>query len=279
MILKVDAAQLEWRVKVFLAQDEVGMAEIWDMEAGKFDLHTDNEKKFKLPSRVIAKNFVYQMIFQDAFGPDGLKGAAGGFAAKADFQHVFTGTKKQKIDGWLKVCEEFFEKYPGIRQHSVDLIAGATTDGFLIVPSGRFYPFSPEPKWDGSLDWPRTKILNYPIQGFSADLVQVARLTLWDQWDTSKGLLINTVHDDVEADVDNDPDNVYNTCIRMEEAFKTIPQNFEKKYGTEINVPMSGEVKYGFNLNEAYMKKFKKETFFQDYKEYLDKHGSKQVCH
>lgn len=279
MILKADAAQLEFRVKVFLAQDEAGMEEIPLMDQGLKDVHTENQERFKLPDRTIAKNWLYQAIFCDAFGPQGLNAAAGGFAAKADFQHVFPVSKKQATESWLRVLEAFFGKYEGIYQHGPALIGEATSTGRIVVPSGRFFPFKPELTWSGELDWPRTKILNYPVQGFSADLVQVARLTLWDQWDTSKGLLINTVHDDVEADVDNNPEIVYNTCITMEEAFRSIPANFKKRYGSEINVPLSGEVKYGVTLNEKSMKKFKRATFFEDYKEYLEKHGTSKVQH
>lgn len=276
MLLKIDAAQLEFRVKVFLAQDEAGMAEIPLMDQGLKDVHTENQTRFVLPNRTIAKNWLYQAIFCDAFGPQGFTGAAGGFAAKADFQHVFPGSKKQATEQWLKVLEAFFTKYEGIRQHGPALIAEAVNTGRIVVPSGRYFPFHPEPTYHGDLDWPRTKILNYPVQGFSADLVQVARLTIWDWWDSSQGLLINTVHDDVEADVDNKPETVYNICIRLEESFRAIPQQFKKRYGSEITVPMSGEVKYGINLNEKSMKKFKKETFFEDYKQYCEEYsGSK----
>jgi hypothetical protein len=277
MLLKVDAAQLEFRVKAFLAQDEKAVEEIWRMEDGTYDIHTDNQTRFVLPDRTIAKNWLYQAIFSDAFGPEGLVGAAGGFSAKADFQHVFQGSKKEKVRQWHEVLKKFFGKYEGIYQHGVTLITEATSTGRIVVPSGRFFPFAPEPTWGGGIDWPRTKILNYPVQGFSADLVQVARLAVSDQWDTSTGLLINTVHDDVEADVDNDPQRVYTNSILLENAFKDIPKNFKKRYHSEINIPLSGEVKYGVNLNEKYMKKFKRETFFQDYKEYIEKYG--QVHH
>jgi hypothetical protein len=275
LLLKIDAAQLEFRVKVFLAQDQKGMEEIALMDEGKYDVHTENQTRFVLPNRTIAKNWLYQAIFCDAFGESGLRGAAGGFAAKADFQHVFP--KNKAHEGWLGVLERFFEKYPSIYQHGPVLIREATQTGRIVVPSGRFFPFKPEPSYGGSLDWPRSKILNYPVQGFSADLVQVARLIIWSWWDTQKGLLINTVHDDVEADVDNDPDSCYNICIRLEDSFRQIPAVFEQKYGSEINVPMQGEVKYGINLNEKFMKKFKRETFFQDYKEYKEQYGTSQV--
>lgn len=278
MLLKVDAAQLEWRVKVFLAQDRVGMDEIVEMEAGRFDIHTDNQEKFNLPSRVIAKNFVYQAIFQDAFGDRGFHGAASGFAAKADFQHVFPGSKKKAQEQWYGVVETFFNKYKGIHEHSKYLIREATEKGRIEVPSGRFWTFKPEVGYDGNLAWPITKILNYPIQGFSADLVQVARLNLWKETEAARlgqtVLLVNTVHDDIEADVDNNPEVVYNTCIAMEQAFHRIPEQFKKLYGSEINVPMAGEVKFGVNLNEASMVKFKKATFEKDYKDYIAKHGN-----
>jgi hypothetical protein len=279
MLLKVDAAQLEWRVKVFFAQDSVGMKEIEEMEAGKFDIHTDNQTRLlnlgeHPKGRTIAKNFIYQMIFQDVFGDQGMAAAGKGFAAKADFMHVFEGSQKQRAEKWEAVAEAFFKKYAGIHRNSIELIRTACTTGSIVVPSGRFYKFSPEQKY-GQLDWPRTKILNYPIQGFSADLVQIARLVLWEKIQGNQYvLLINTVHDDIEADVDNNPEVVYNTCIAMEEAFKEIPDRFKKMYGSVINVPMAGEVKYGVNLNEGSMVKFKKETFEKDYKDYIAKYGN-----
>ena len=280
MLLKVDAAQLEWRVKVFLAQDKVGMAEIPLMDEGKLDIHTDNQNRFALPNRTIAKNYIYQFIFQDAFGDQGFYAAAAGFAHKADFQHVFGDLpKKRRVEKWLEVVESTFKKYDGIYKHGISLIREATTTGRIVVPSGRFYPFVPEPTYGGDLDWPRTKILNYPVQGFSADLVQVARLTIWKRiqalpaFEKGQILLINTVHDDVEVDVDNDPELVYTISTILEQSFRDIPSEFKKLYGSEINVPLAGEVKYGLTLNESDMKKFKKATFEQDWKEYLEKHG------
>lgn len=255
------------------------MEEIPLMDQGLKDVHTENQTRFNLPNRTIAKNWLYQAIFCDAFGPQGLNAAAGGFASKADFQHVFPGSKTQASKQWLKVLEAFFEKYEQIYQHGPTLIGEATRTGRIVVPSGRFFPFAPEPNWSGELDWPRTKILNYPVQGFSADLVQVARLTVWDDWDNSTGLLINTVHDDVEADVDNKPENVYNSCILLENSFRAIPAQFKRRYGSEINVPMSGEVKYGINLNEKSMKNFKRETFFEDYKAYVEEYGTSKIQH
>ncbi|SRR5258706_128667 len=262
MLLKVDATQLEWRVKVWMAQDKVAMQEIKD--GVKF--HEDNQKRFNLPTKTIAKNFLYQMIFSDAFGEQGIKGPAYSYAHKADFQEASTSIKY-----WENVIERFFDKYQGIYSHSIELIRTATSTGRITNPSGRFYKFSPIRTWNEQVDWPRTKILNYPIQGFSADLISIARLLLRERLSKnfsygSKALLINTVHDDAEMDVDNDPELVYNICILMEECFRDINSEFRKKFGVEINVPMGGEVKFGWTLFEADMVKFNAVTFEEDWR-------------
>jgi len=245
-----------------MAQDKVAMQEIKD--GVKF--HEDNQKRFNLPTKTIAKKFLYQMIFSDAFGEQGFRGPAYSYAHKADFQEASTSIKF-----WENVIEKFFGKYQGIYQHSIDLIEQATSKGRITDPSGRFYVFSPLRTWDGQVDWPRTKILNYPIQGFSAVLVLLARLLLRERLRKnfsygSKALLINTVHDDCELDVDNNPEIVYNISRLLEECFRDINSEFKKKFGVEINVPMAGEVKFGWSLYEPEMVKFNAVTFEDDWR-------------
>lgn len=56
MLIKGDLSALEWRAAVFLSQDRVGIKEI---EEG-LDQHTHNQQTFGLPSRLIAKVFVFR---------------------------------------------------------------------------------------------------------------------------------------------------------------------------------------------------------------------------
>lgn len=56
MIVNVDASALEWNVAAYLSQDPVAHEEIWN----KVDQHTENQKRFGLPSRLIAKTFVFR---------------------------------------------------------------------------------------------------------------------------------------------------------------------------------------------------------------------------
>jgi DNA polymerase I-like protein with 3'-5' exonuclease and polymerase domains len=261
MLLKVDAAQLEWRVKVFLAQDPVGMEEIQK----SFPIHDNNKEVFGLPTKTIAKNFLYRMIFTDAFGDNGFDGPAYAYAHDADFAHVSTSQRF-----WRGVVEKFFEKYQGVHKHSIALIEEATSTGKIVSPSGAFYLFKPVVTWGGQTDWPRTQILNYIVQGLSAQFVMIARLLLKKRLPelgySDRALLINTVHDDIETDVDNDPELVYNISMLMEKCFSDIPAEFEKKFGVKVNVPMAGEVKMGWTLYEKEMVKFNKETFQEDWR-------------
>ena len=56
MLVNADAKGLEWIAGTFLSQDKVAMEEIWS----GMDQHSDNQKTFGLPSRLIAKVFVFR---------------------------------------------------------------------------------------------------------------------------------------------------------------------------------------------------------------------------
>jgi len=264
MLIACDASQLEWRVKVWLAQDPVGMKEIQE----GYPIHDDNQKVFQLPTRTIAKIFLYRVIFADSFGERGFAGPAFAYANDSDFRGTSTSAKF-----WEGVIGRFYTKYAGIYNHSVGLIRQAIETGRILSPSGRVYNYSLEEKY-GRKDWPRTQILNHIVQGLSADFVMIARLLLQRRLESEvlalgcsmeQALLINTVHDSIELDVDNNPELVYNISLLLEQCFADIPKYFEKHYGTTVNVPMAAETKYGFSLYEPDMCKFDPLTFEKDF--------------
>lgn len=78
-------------------------------------------------------------------------------------------------------------------------------------------------------------------------------------------LLMNTVHDSIDLDVDNDPELCYNISILLQECFRDIPLAFKKHFGVDVNVPMAGEVKMGWTAFEDDMLKFKPDTFNNDW--------------
>lgn len=236
--------------------------------ANNYSPHDDNQKRFGLPTRTIAKVFLYRAIFADCFGKRGNAGAAYAYANDADFAVASTS-----VSFWEQVLDRFFEKYSGVYQNSISLIKSATTDGRILSPSGRVYQYSPVRKFNGDMDWPRTQILNHIVQGLGADFVMEARLIFWHRLKqkgylkTGKVFVNNTVHDSIETDVANEPELCYNIAMELRKAFQDIPRAFQKHYGTEINVPMDGEVKLGWTMFDKDMKVFNPETFEKDFKD------------
>ncbi len=232
MLIQCDAKALEWLVAVYLSQDPTGIKEI----IANVDQHTDNQHRFGLPSRLIAKTFVFRLIYG---------GSAYSYANDPDFTAVST---KEKF--WQKVIEEFYAKYTGLADWHTALMQEATTTGMLRMPTGRIYNYRPEER-RGDLVWPRTTILNYPVQGTGADIMCIARVSFARRFKQRgiKGKLISTVHDSIVVDVeDTEVDTV---CKMFHEVFDDIPANFKRIFGKEFNLPARCEVEYGMNLKDT----------------------------
>jgi hypothetical protein len=60
MLVACDAKQLEWRVLLELARDQVGINEVLNGD----DTHDLNRVAFSLPSRLIAKIYLFRTIYR-----------------------------------------------------------------------------------------------------------------------------------------------------------------------------------------------------------------------
>jgi DNA polymerase I-like protein with 3'-5' exonuclease and polymerase domains len=128
----------EWRVALFLSQDTVGLKEL--MEG--IDLHTANQERFKLPSRLIAKTYLFRLLYG---------GSAYSYANDPDFNTV---SKSEKF--WEKVIEATYEKYQGLGRWHKKLVQTAIETGKIETPFGRQFVYQDPMK-------ERTKILNYTV--------------------------------------------------------------------------------------------------------------------
>lgn len=226
MLLQADAKQLEWVGAAYLSQDSLAIQEIWDM----VDMHSDNQKRFDLPSRLIAKTFVFRLIYG---------GSAYSYANDPDFKHI--GGEKY----WQKIIDSFYNKYKELEQWHTNIFNQAKRDRKLIMPTGRVYNFEPEIKGDRII-YPRTKILNYPVQGLGADLMAIARVSLATRIKNMEDVkMVNTVHDSIILDFNEKVwDNI--TMVNLvDQCFTDIPDNFEKLFGKTFNLPMRVECQVG----------------------------------
>lgn len=227
MLIQGDANALEWRAAAFLSQDQTASKEIWN----NVDQHTDNQQRLGLPSRLIAKTFVFRLIYG---------GSAFSYANDPDFASV---SKSEKY--WQGIIDQFYEKYSGLKKWHTNLMREAELNGCVTLPTGRVYRYEPTNR-RGELVWPRTTILNYPVQGLGADIMAIARVSLHSRLKRlaiPEVKLVNTVHDSIIIDA---PDQYTDQLSRLIlDTFEAVPKNFEKLFGVPFNIPMKAEVEFG----------------------------------
>ena len=236
MILQADAKQLEWVCASFLSQDLVACSEIL---AG-FDQHADNQKRFNLPSRLVAKTFLFRIIYG---------GSGSSFAIDPEFGYL--GGE----EWWDEKIAAFYAKYPGLYAWHARLYERTCLDhGRLSLPTGRSFQFQPY-TYQGVTKYPRTKILNYPVQSLAADIMAIARVSLYKRLLSPRWYLgplplwVNTVHDSIVLDI---PAKMWYTGTTKDDllwlfrsVFADIPENFHKLFGVEFNLPIRVEIATG----------------------------------
>lgn len=200
----------------------------------KTDFHALNQAKFKLPSRTIAKIFKFKLLYG---------ATAFGYSKDSDFIHVSTSQNY-----WQGIIDEYYAKYEGIRKWHNWLIDYAKRNKRLDIPSGRFYPITPD--WQKKEPWPLTIIKNYPVQGFGADCVMLARLEARKRLRSSglQSLLISTIHDSIVADC---PDHEVEAVGRiLNLSVESVPRLCSVVFGYDFSLPLTAEVQYGPNKKD-----------------------------
>lgn len=145
MYIQTDASQLEWRTILELAQEWVGINEI----LGGEDTHQNNQTAFALPSRLIAKIFLFRTIF---------RGSGWAFANDPDFMHVSTSA-----EFWDGMNAKFYTKYNDIdtchKKWADVVLSGKPIEG----PLGRSWFIQPARDRAGDIRIPWTTLSNYPV--------------------------------------------------------------------------------------------------------------------
>lgn len=240
MIINADVKSLEVVVAAELSGDKVLSQEIKD----KVDIHDTNRVAFSLgegkPGRLIAKIFKFRLIYG---------GSAYSYANDSDFQGVSTSQQF-----WQEVIDKYYAKYQGIQRWHQELIREAQSTGRLEIPSGRHYPIKPD--YRKREPWPLTIIKNYPVQGFGADLVMLARLEANKRLKESgyEYKLISTIHDSIVADA---PEQYAEAVGRiLYDSIKEVPKLCKQVFGYDFSLPLTSEVQIGPNKKDMVEVKF-----------------------
>lgn len=232
-LLQADASQLEWRTAIELSRDPIGLQEIIEGQ----DTHSLNQVAFQLPSRLIAKVYLFRTIF---------RGSGWAFANDNEFMHVSSSAKF-----WDGVNEKFYKKYNGLdQQHNIwkDLVLSGKP---IVGPLGREWliPLTFVPGKDFKIPW--TLLSNYPVQGTGADVMMIARISAFNRI-KALGIpckFISTVHDSIVCDVPSS--HLQQVANIFYEVFDDLIKNIWKLFKYEWVVPLACEVKYGPNMKDC----------------------------
>ena len=144
----------------------------------------------------------------------------------------------------------FYDIYQGIASWHQSLMTGTLKDGLVQTPSGRQYFWPNVVRTRNNRVTHSTQILNYPVQGFAADLVQLAcvrSLRLFREHNL-KSKLILTVHDSVVSDTH--PDEIDIVKQILTEAMTNVSDESEKLFNYKLVVPLGIEISHGKNWLE-----------------------------
>jgi DNA polymerase-1 len=220
---------LEWVGAVYLSQDKVAIEELVNNE----DVHSNNQGRFKLPTRLTAKTYLFRLIYG---------GTAYSYSVDPNFADVSTSERF-----WQRVIDATYEKYTGLRDWHSGLIDTVVRTGKLVMPTGREYNYKATTNRRGEKVWPRTTIYNYPVQGLGADIMAIIRVDLLKQIELSglEILPLVTVHDSVVLDTPKaNVDKAVEMCFNV---FREFPNRWKALFGCDFNVPLRTEVQIGPN--------------------------------
>jgi DNA polymerase I len=225
-------SQLEWRVALELSQDQVGIQEILN----KDDVHSNNQAAFELPSRLIAKIYLFRTIF---------RGSGWAFANDPDFMHV-----SNNPTFWDALNEKFYTKYHGLNNVHYKwkdlVVAGKPIEG----PLGRSWSIGMKRDYRGELKIPWTMLSNYPVQGTGADVMTIARVSAHKRIRAAKIPcdFISTVHDSIVVDCEQK--YVQAIVDIFHQVFDDLAKNIKASFGYTWVVPMECECKQGMNMKD-----------------------------
>lgn len=148
---------------------------------------------------------------------------------------------------WREVIDKFYTKYSGLAKWHESLLQEVGRTGKIVTPFGRTFVYGR--KENGDL--PASAIKNYIVQGTSADIVAIARSSMFKRWKKTdiKGVLINTVHDSIVIDCPSKEVDRWVTLTN--EVFRDLPGNINKLFPeAKFNLPVKVEIAVGNNQKD-----------------------------
>ena len=142
-----------------------------------------------------------------------------------------------------KFINEYYETYPGITKYKEESIKKAHVDGFVKTMFGRIRTIDDLNNKNYLLRSAAERIaLNTPIQGTAADILKIAMIKLYKEFDKKKisSKIVVTVHDELVIDCKKDEFD------RVKFIMKDVMENIIK-----LEVPLIVDINYGNDWYQA----------------------------
>ena len=144
--------------------------------------------------------------------------------------------------------DQFMIIYHGLARWHQSLMQGVLKNGTVQTPSGRQYFWPNARRYGNGRISNATQVVNYPVQGFGNDLVQLACVRALRRFKETqlKSLLVLTVHDSIV--VDTHPDEVEQVSNILHWAMKDVLDEASERWGASFKLPLAIEVSSGKKL-------------------------------
>ncbi len=229
VLLAADYSQIELRIIAHLSKDE-GL-----MEAFKqgMDIHTATASKiYGVPPEMVTKEMRRNAKMVNF-------GIIYGISAFGLSERLGIPRKEA-----AEIIKSYFEKYPGVKKYMEKSIAFAREHGYVETLFGR-RRYLPDINSANSVvrGYAERNAINAPIQGSSADMIKIAMINVFNDFEKEKlkSKMILQVHDELVFDVFKDEEELVRNIVnnRMVNAVK-------------LDVPVVVDMKTGKNWLEAH---------------------------
>lgn len=228
IIISADYSQIELRIFSCMANIE-SMKYAFN---NNIDIHTKTASDiFKVPIEAVDKN-MRRMAKAVNFG---IIYGISGFGLS---ENLNIDTKEA-----TKFINEYYNTYPGIQKYKEECIKKAHEDGYVKTNYGRIRTIPELENKNYMIRSGAERIaLNTPIQGTAADIIKIAMIKLFDEFNKNnlKSKILVTVHDELVVDCKKDEFD------KVKQLMKDVMENVIK-----LEVPLLIDIEYGDNWYQA----------------------------
>ena len=142
-----------------------------------------------------------------------------------------------------KFINEYYETYPGIKKYQDECIKQAHIDGYVKTMFGRIRTITELENKNYMIRSSAERMaLNTPIQGTAADIIKIAMVKLFDEFNKNnlKSKILVQVHDELVIDCKKDEFQI------VKKLLKDVMENVVK-----LEVPLLVDIEYGDDWYQA----------------------------